>query len=65
MDELKQSCSFKTVMKNNGVTMSDYSRFVEAVDGAKKLGFDPHLIVEKVSNLMKLEIDQKGRELYL
>jgi hypothetical protein len=62
LDELKQFSSFKTIMKNNGVTMSDNSKFVEAVDGAKKLGFDPHLIVEKVSNLMKLEIDQKGLE---
>jgi hypothetical protein len=49
-------------MKNNGVIMTDNSRFVGAVVGAKKLGFDPDLIVEKVSNLMKLEIDQKGLE---
>jgi len=61
-DELKQFASLKTVMKKNGVTMTDNSRFVEAVDGAKKLGFDPDLIVEKVSIFMKLEIDQKGLE---
>ena len=42
--------------------MTDSSRFVGAVVGAKNLGFDPGLIVEKVSNLMKLEIDQKGLE---
>ena len=54
-------------MEKNGVTMTDNSRFVEAVDGAKKLGFDPDLIVGKVSNLRKLEIDQKDlrRELNL
>ena len=47
-------------MNKNGLTMADSSRFVESVVGAKKLGFDPHLIVEKVSNLMNLEIDQTG-----
>ena len=62
MDELNQFSSFKEVMKNNGVTMTDNSRFVAAVVGAKKLGFDPHLIVEKVSNLNNLERDQKGLE---
>ncbi|MGC2571112.1 MAG: hypothetical protein WA364_06330, partial [Candidatus Nitrosopolaris sp.] len=62
MDELKQISYFKEVMKNNGVTMTDNSRFVEAVIGAKKLGFDPHIIVQKVSNLMNLEIEQKGLE---
>jgi hypothetical protein len=62
MDELHQLSSLKTVMKDNGVTMSDNSRFVEAVVGAKKLGFDPHVIVQKVSNLMNLEIEQKGLE---
>ncbi len=62
LDELNQFSSFKEVMKNNGVTMTDNSRFVAAVVGAKKLGFDPHLIVEKVSNLNNLERDQKGLE---
>jgi hypothetical protein len=62
MVELNQFSSFKAVIKNNGVTMSDSSRFVEAVIGAKKLGFDANLIVEKVSTIMKLEIDQKGLE---
>ena len=61
-DELNQFSSFKAVLKNNGVAMTDNSRFVGAVVGAKKLGFDPHLIVEKVSNLMDLERDQKGLE---
>jgi chromosome segregation ATPase len=62
LDELNQFSSFKEVMKNNGVTMTDNSRFVAAVVGAKKLGFDPHLIVEKVSHLNNLEGDQKGLE---
>jgi peptidoglycan hydrolase CwlO-like protein len=62
MDELKQFSSFKEVMKNNGVTMSDNLRFAEAVVGSKKLGFDPHIIVQKISNLMHLEIEQKGLE---
>jgi hypothetical protein len=39
MDELKQFSSYKEVMKNNGVTMTDNSRFVGAAVGAKKLGF--------------------------
>lgn len=42
--------------------MTDNTRFVEAVIGAKKLGFDPHIIVQKVSNLMNLETEQKGFE---
>jgi hypothetical protein len=49
-------------MKNNGVTMTDNSRFVEAVVVTKKLGFDADVIAGKVSNLVKLEIDQKGFE---
>jgi hypothetical protein len=61
-DELNQFSLLKTVMKDNGVTMTDNSRFVGAVIGAKKLDFDPDLIVEKISNLMKLEKDQKGLE---
>jgi hypothetical protein len=62
MAELNQYSSFKAVINNNGVTMSDSSRFVEAVVGAKKLDFDANLIVEKVSNIMKLETDQKELE---
>jgi hypothetical protein len=62
MDELNQFSSFKAAMKNNGVTMSDNSRFVEAVVGARKLGFDANIIVEKISNLMDLERDQKSLE---
>jgi hypothetical protein len=46
LDELNQFSSFKEVIKNNGVTMTDNSRFVAAVVVAKKLAFDPHLIVE-------------------
>ncbi len=42
--------------------MTDNSRFVGAVVGAKKLDFDPDLIIEKVSNLLNLERDQKGLE---
>jgi hypothetical protein len=62
LDELNQFSSFKVVMRNNGVTMDDSSRFVEAVVGAKKLGFNARLIIEKVSNLMNLERDQKSLE---
>ncbi len=62
MDELNQFSTFKEVMKNSEVTMDDNSRFVEAVIGAKKLGFDPNIIVQKVSNLMNLEIEHKGLE---
>jgi hypothetical protein len=62
MDELNQFSSFKEAMTDNGVTMTDNSRFVEAVVGTKKLGFDPYIIVQKVSNLMNLEIEQKGLE---
>ena len=59
-DELNQFSSMKAVMNKNGLTMADSSRFVESVVGAKKFSFDPRLIVEKVSNLMHLEIDQIG-----
>jgi hypothetical protein len=59
-DELNQFSSLKTVMKENGVTMSDNSKFVGAVVGAEKLGFDAEVVVEKV--LMKLETDQRGLE---
>jgi hypothetical protein len=62
VDELNQFSSFKEVMKNSGVTMTDNSRFVEAVVGTKKLGFDQRIIVQKLSNLMNLEIEQKGLE---
>jgi hypothetical protein len=61
-DELNQFSSLKTVMKENGVTMFDNSKFVGAVVGAKKLGFDAEVIVEKVSNLTKLETDQRTLE---
>ena len=46
-------------MKKNEVVMLDNSRFVAAIVGARQLGFDPRVIVEKVSNLAKLETDQK------
>jgi hypothetical protein len=49
-------------MKENGVTMLDNSKFVGAVVGAKQLGYDGRVIVEKVSNLAKLEADQKALE---
>jgi hypothetical protein len=62
LDETNQFCSFKVVMRNNGITLGDSLRFVEAVVGAKKLGFNARLIVEKVSNLVNLERDQKSLE---
>jgi hypothetical protein len=62
LDELTQFSSFKAVMRNNGITLGDSLRFVEAVVGAKKLGFNARLIVEEVSNLMNLEKDQKSLE---
>jgi hypothetical protein len=37
LDELNDFSSFKEVMKNNGVTMTDNSRFMAAVVGAKKV----------------------------
>jgi soluble cytochrome b562 len=61
-DELNQFSSLKAVMKKNGVEMPDNSKFVGAVVGARQLGFDPRVIVEKVSNVAKLEIDQKALE---
>jgi len=43
--------------------MRDNSKFVNVVVGAKQqLEFDPTFIVEKVSNLAKLEMDQKTLE---
>jgi hypothetical protein len=61
-DELDQLSFLKAVMKENGVTMLDNTRFVDAVVGAKELGFNARVIVEKVSNLAKLETDQKALE---
>jgi polyhydroxyalkanoate synthesis regulator phasin len=60
MDELKQFSSFKEVMKNNGVTMTDNSRFVGAVVGTKRLGFDPDIIVHLINSKLSLtkEIEQ-------
>jgi hypothetical protein len=52
MDELFSS--IKEIMNNNGITVTDNSRFVAAVVGAKELGFDPRLIVDKLSNLKDL-----------
>jgi len=49
-------------MEKNGVAMLDNSKFVETVVGAKQLGFDPKVIVEKVSNLAKMEADKKALE---
>jgi len=40
--------------------MFDNSKLMGAVVGARQLGFDPRVIVEKVSNLEKLETDQKA-----
>lgn len=60
--ELDQFSSLKAVMDKNGVAMVDNSKFVEAVVGAKQLGFDPRVIVEKVSNLAKMEADKKELE---
>lgn len=42
--------------------MLDNSKFVGAVVGAKQLGFDAGVIVKKISNLAKLETDQKALE---
>ena len=42
--------------------MLDNPRFMGAVVGARSLGFDPRVIVEKLSNIQKLEIDQKALE---
>jgi hypothetical protein len=49
-------------MKENGVTMLDNSKFVGAVVGAKQLGYDGRVIVEKVSNLAKLEASRRKEE---
>jgi uncharacterized protein YeeX (DUF496 family) len=61
-DELNQFSSFKTEMKKNGVDMLDNPRFMRGVIGAKSLGFDPRVMVEKLSNIQRLEIDQKALE---
>src|SRR5215831_15289101 len=62
LGELEQFSSLKVVMEKNGVAMLDNSKFVETVVGAKQLGFDPKVIVEKVSNLAKMEADKKVLE---
>ena len=62
LGELDQFSSLKAVMDKNGVAMLDNSKFVEAVVGAKQLGFEPRVIVEKVSNLAKMESDKKALE---
>jgi hypothetical protein len=49
-------------MQENGLTMHDNSKFAGAVVGARQLGFDPRVIVEKVSNVQKLEIDKNALE---
>jgi hypothetical protein len=59
-DELNQFSSLKAVMLKNGVPMPDNSRFVGAVVGARQFGFDPRVIVEKLSNVEKMETDQKA-----
>lgn len=61
-NELNQFSSLKAVMLKNGVPMPDNSRFVGAVVGARQLGFDPRVIVERLSNVEKLETDQKALE---
>jgi len=52
-----------SLMQKNGVAMPDNSRLVGAVVGARQFGFDPRVIMEKVSNVEKLEIDQQALEL--
>ena len=52
-----------SLMQKNGVAMPDNSRLVGAVVGARQFGFDPRVIIEKVSNVEKLEIDQQALEL--
>jgi len=61
-DELSQFSSFKAELKKNGVDILDNPRFMGAVVGARSLGFDPRVMVEKLSNIQKLEIDQKALE---
>jgi hypothetical protein len=60
--ELDQFSSLKAEMKKNGVDMLDNTRFMAALVGARSLGFDPRFMVEKLSNIQKLEIDQKALE---
>jgi hypothetical protein len=62
LGELDQFSSLKAVMDKNGLAMFDNSKFVDAVVGAKQLGFDPRVIVEKLSNLAKMEADKKEVE---
>jgi hypothetical protein len=61
-DELNQFSSFKAELKKNGVDMLDNPRFMRAVVGVRSLGFDPRVMVEKLSNIQRLEIDQKALE---
>jgi len=61
-DELSQFSSFKAELKKNGVDMLDNPRFMRAVVGARSLGFDSRVMVEKLSNIQTLEIDQKALE---
>jgi hypothetical protein len=60
--ELNQFSSFKAEMKNNGLDKLDNSKLVSAIVGARQLGFNSRVIGEKVSNVEKLEIDQKALE---
>ena len=59
-DELNQFSSFKAQMKKNGVDILDNPKFMGAVVGARSLGFDPRAMVEKLSNIHRLEIDQNA-----
>jgi hypothetical protein len=61
-DELNQFSSFKAAMKKNGVDMLDNPRFMGAIVGARSLGFDPRVMMEKLSNIQNLEIDQEAVE---
>jgi hypothetical protein len=62
LDELNQFSSLKALMKKHGLAMLDNSKFVGAVVGVKQFGFDAGAIVEKLSNVPKLEADQKALE---
>jgi len=62
LGELDQFSSLKALMDKNGLAMLDNSKFGDAVVGAKQLGFDPRVIIEKLSNLAKMEADKKELE---
>ena len=49
-------------MKKNGVEKLDNSRFMGAIVGAREHGFDPKVIVDKLSNMENLDIKQKALE---